>query len=203
MAATTRPLALTASDLMNPDVVTIAQDTSLSAAAALFFQRQIGEAAVVDADGRCVGMLAATDLIRWALGQAQGGAEHVPLPACPYQVRGRLLTGGNVVICTRAQGSCPLQELRPMTGGRHTAVCQLREEVVSDWQEVSGGGNAGAVRRYMTAGATVEAEAPLSALARVVVDVHVSTLIVVDEQHRPIGTVSCLEVLAALAHPVR
>ena len=90
-----------------------------------------------------------------------------------------------------------------MTGGRHTAVCQLREGVVSDWQEVSGGGNAGAVRRYMTAGATVEAEAPLSALARVLVDVHVPTLIVVDEQHRPIGTVSCLEVLAAIAHPVR
>jgi CBS-domain-containing membrane protein len=88
-----------------------------------------------------------------------------------------------------------------MTGGRHTAVCRLREGVVSNWQEVSGGGNAGAVRRYLTAGSTVEAEAPLSALARVVVDVHVPTLIVVDEQHRPIGMVSCLDVLAALIHP--
>jgi hypothetical protein len=85
-----------------------------------------------------------------------------------------------------------------MTGGRHIAVCQLREGVVSDWQAVSGGGNAGAMRRYMTAGSTVEAEAPLSALAWAVVNVHVPTLIVVDEQHRPIGTVSCLEVLAAL-----
>jgi CBS domain-containing protein len=199
MAATTRPLALTASDLMNRDVVTISQDTPLRVVAELLFQRHIGEAAVVDADGRCVGMLAATDLIRWALGEAQGGAEDVPPPACPYQVKGRLLTGGNAVICTRTQGSCPLQEVQPMTGGRHTAVCQLREGVVSDWQEVSGGGNAGAVRRYMTAGGTVEAEATLSALARVVVDVHVPTLSVVDEQHRPIGTVSSLDVLAALA----
>jgi hypothetical protein len=58
------------------------------------------------------------------------------------------------------------------------------------------------VRHCLTAGSTVEAEAPLSALARVVVDVHVPTLIVVDEQHRPIGTLSCLEVLAALARPV-
>jgi CBS domain-containing protein len=203
MAATTRPLALTASDLMNRDVDTISQDTPLRVVAELLFQRHIGAAAVVDADGRCVGMLAVTDLIRWALGEAQGSAEDVPPPACPYQVRGRLLTGGNAVICTRTQGRCPLQEVRPMTGGRHTAVCQLREGVVSDWQEVSGGGNAGAVRRYLPAGATVAAEAPLSALARVVVDVHVPTLIVVDEQHRPIGTVSCLEVLAALAHPVR
>jgi hypothetical protein len=144
MAATTRPLlALTASALMNGDVVTISQDTPPCAAADLFFQQQIGEAAVVDADGRCVGMLSATDLSRWALGDA-GGAQDVPPPACPYQVKGRLLTGEKAVICTRAQGSCPLQEVRPMTGGRHTAVCLPREGVASDWQEVSGGGNTGA-----------------------------------------------------------
>jgi CBS domain-containing protein len=200
MIATTRPLlALTASDLMGRDAVTISQDTPLRVAAELFFQRKIGEAAVVDADGRCVGMLAATDLVRWALGEVQGGPEDVPPPACPYQMKGRLLTGEDAVICTQAQGSCPLQEVRPMTGGRHTIVCQLREGVVSDWQEVSGGGYANTVRRYLTAGSPVEAAAPLSALARVVADVHVPTLIVVDEQHRPIGTVSCLDVLAALA----
>jgi CBS-domain-containing membrane protein len=203
MATTTRPLALTASDLMSRDVVTISQDTPLRAAAELLFRRQIGEAAVVDADGRYVGMLSATDLLRWAL-QGAGGPEDVPPPACPYQVKGRLLTGADAVICTLAEGNCPLQELRAMTGGRHTAVCLLRNELVSDWQQVSGGVPASAVRRCLTAdAATVEAEAPLSALARVVVDVHVPTLIVVDEQHRPIGTVSCLEVLAALAHPVR
>ena len=199
MTAPTRPLlAPTAFELMSRDVVTISQDTPLRTAAELFFQRRIGEAAVVDADGRCVGMLSATDLIRWAL-QGSRDAEDVSPPACPYQVKGRLLTGADAVICTRTPGSCPLQEVRPVTGGRHTAVCQLREGVVSDWQEVSGGGNAGAVRRYMTAGSTVEAEAPLSALARAVVDVHVPTLIVVDEQHRPIGTVSRLDVLEALA----
>jgi hypothetical protein len=146
-------------------------------------------------------MLAPTDVIRWALEQAQGGAKDVPPPACPYQVRGRLLTGGNAVICTRSHGSCPLQEVRPMTAGRHTAVCRLREGAVSDWQEVSGGGNAGAVPRYMTAGSTVGAEAPLSALARAVVDAHVHRLIVVDEQYRPIGTVAGLKVLAALVNP--
>ena len=64
MAATTGPLlALTASDLMSPDVVTISQDAPLRAAAELFFQRQVGEAAVVDADGRCVGVLSATGLM--------------------------------------------------------------------------------------------------------------------------------------------
>jgi CBS domain-containing protein len=199
MPVTTKPLlALTASDLMVRDVVTISQDTLPRSAAELFFRRQIGEAAVVDADGRCVGMLSATDLIRWAL-QGSGDAEDVSPPACPYQVKGRLLTGADAVICTRTPGSCPLQEVRPMTGGRHTAVCRLREGVVSDWQEVSGGGHASTVRRYMTADSKVEAEAPLSALARAVVDAHVHRLIVVDQEHRPIGTVSCLDVLAALA----
>jgi hypothetical protein len=118
-------------------------------------------------------------------------------------VKGRLLTGENAMICTRAPGSCPLQEWRATTSGRHTAVCLLREGVVSDWQEVSGSGHASAVRCYMTAGSTVEAEAPLSALARAVVDAHVHRLIVVDQQHRPIGTVSGLDVLDALAHPDR
>jgi CBS domain-containing protein len=201
MIATTVPmLAPTASDLMSRDVATISQDTPLRAAAELFFQRQIGEAAVVDEDGRCVGILSATDLLRWSLGAARGGAEDLSPLACPYQVKGRLLTGAIAVICTRAQGSCHLQELRPMTGGRHTAVCMLPEGTVSDRQEVSGGGLANTVRRSMTAKvATVGARVPLSALARPVMDAQIHRLIVVDEQHRPIGTVSCLDVLAALA----
>jgi CBS domain-containing protein len=186
---------------MSRDVATISQDTPLRVAAELFFQRQIGEAAVVDADGRCVGMLSATDLIRWALGEAQGGAADVPSPACPYQVKGRLLTGDEAVICTRAPGSCPLQELRPMTGGRHTAVCLLRDELVSEWHQV-GGVPANTVRRYVTADVpTVGAEAPLSVLSRTMIKAHVHRLIVVDERHRPIGTVSYLDVLAALARP--
>ena len=198
IATTGSLLTLTASDLMSRDVVTISPDTPPRAAAELFFQRRIEAAAVVDADGRCVGMLSATDLLRWAV-QGAGGPEDVPPPACPYQVKGRLLTGADGLICTLPPGSCPLQELRPMTGGRHIAVCQLREGVVSDWQEISGSGHASSVRRYMTADSKVEAGAPLSALARAAVDAHVHRLIVVDEQHRPIGTVSCLEVLAALA----
>ena len=68
-----------------------------------------------------------------------GGPEDVPPPACPYQTRGRLLNGTDAVICTRATGSCPLQEVRPMTGGRHTSVCRLRDAVVSDWTNEAGG----------------------------------------------------------------
>jgi CBS domain-containing protein len=203
MAVTTEPLlALTASDLMSRNVVTISQDTPLRAAAELLFQRRITEAAVVDADGRCVGMLSATDLIRWALQRAGGPEDDLP-PACPYQVKGHLLTGSDAVICTLAEGNCPLQEMRPLMGGRHIAVCRLRQGVGSDWQDFSGGRHASAVRRYMTTDSIVGAETPLSTLARAVLDVHVPTLIVVDEQHRPIGSVSRLGVLTALTRPVR
>jgi hypothetical protein len=90
MSAATRPLFVpTASDLMRRDVVTILQDTPLREAAELFIRRQVGEAAVVDADGRCVGMLSETDLLRGAL-KGVGGLEAVQPPACPYQVKGRL-----------------------------------------------------------------------------------------------------------------
>jgi hypothetical protein len=37
--------------------------------------------------------------------------------------------------------------------------------------------------------------------ARTVIDAHAHSLIVVDEQHRPVAIVSRLDVLAAHAHP--
>jgi CBS domain-containing protein len=203
MNATTGSLfALTASDLMSRDVVTITEDTPLRTAAELFVRRKVGEAAVVDADGRCVGMLSAAELVQWALGATGGAPEGVPSPACRYQVMGRLLTGGDAVICTLPEGGCPLQESRALTGGRHTAVCRLRDGLVSDWQLIAGGVPASAVRRYMIAdAATVAAGSPLSVLARAVTGTHVHGLIVVDGEHRPIGIVSRLDVLAALARP--
>jgi len=129
---------LQAADLISRDVVTIPEKMSLRAAAHLLFQNQISGAPVVDANGRCIGVLCASDFIHWA---AQGGhgAEDVPLPACPYQVNGRLLTGEETVICTLAEGCCPLQEMRPMTGGRHSAVCRLPSGVHTDWQRTAGG----------------------------------------------------------------
>ena len=68
-----------------------------------------------------------TALRDWLEAEAEVGrsAEEESVPACPYQVKGRLLTGEAAVICTQVEGSCPLQVMQLTTGGRHTALCTL------------------------------------------------------------------------------
>lgn len=64
---------LTAADLMKHPVVTIAQDMSLRAAAQTFQEGKISGAPVVNAEGRCVGVLSNTDFLKWA--EAGGTAQ--------------------------------------------------------------------------------------------------------------------------------
>src|SRR5947209_13526930 len=64
--ASTPLLARTAADLMSPTVVTIPQDMSLRGAARLLAQADVSGAPVVDAAGRCVGVLSARDFVAWA-----------------------------------------------------------------------------------------------------------------------------------------
>jgi CBS domain-containing protein len=76
MAATTKPLlTLTASDLMTRDVVTVPQQMTLCAAAKLLAHENISGVPVVNREGRCVGILSATDFMTlWAWG-GDGQAE--------------------------------------------------------------------------------------------------------------------------------
>jgi hypothetical protein len=154
---------------------------------------------VVDADGRCIGVLCATDFVHW-VEDGGHGAEDVPLPACPCQVKGRLLNGEQAVICTRAKGAGHLQEMRPTTGGRHTAVCPLPSGVHGGWRQVPENLPVSAVSRYMTADVvTVGLLTPLPKVARTMIDAHIHRVIVVDEERRPIGVVSSTDLLAAMA----
>src|SRR5262245_25006959 len=57
-------LALTADDLMSRDVVTLPCDMSLRAAAHRLPEAGVSGAPVVDASGRCVGVLSTSDLVR-------------------------------------------------------------------------------------------------------------------------------------------
>jgi CBS domain-containing protein len=196
-----KPLsALTANDLMTRVVVLLSEDMPLRDAARLLRQAQVSGAPVVDEQGRCVGVLSAADFLHWAEQEGRG-AEQAPVPACPYQVKGRLLTGEEAVICTLAEGSCPLQVMRPTTGSRHTALCTLPPIDLSDQQQGIEDLPTDAVRRYMTAAAvTVGPRTPLRKLARMMIDAHIHRIIVVDKKRRPLGIVSSTDLLAAIAY---
>ncbi len=75
MVITRKPMqALEAADLMSETVLTIPQEMSLQVAARVLSQAHISGAPVVDAKGHCVGVLSATDFMRWAE-KSRGTAE--------------------------------------------------------------------------------------------------------------------------------
>jgi CBS domain-containing protein len=193
-------LALTAEDLMTREVVRVPEEMPLRDAAHLLRQARVSGAPVVDEQGRCVGVLSAADFLRWVEEEGRGG-EAGPLPACPYQVKGRLLSGEEAVICTLAEGNCPLQEMRLTTGGRRSAVCLQPGAVLSDWQQVFENLPPSAVRCYMTSEVvTVAPHTPLPEVARTMIDSHIHRVIVVDEERKPVGVVSSTDLLGALVY---
>jgi len=67
-------LDLTAADLMSTPVRTIPQGTSLREAAHLLTRDRISGVPVVDAEGRCVGVLSSSDFVTWAGKDGNGKA---------------------------------------------------------------------------------------------------------------------------------
>jgi CBS domain-containing membrane protein len=83
MTATTKSLLdLTAADLMSRDVITIPQHTSLRAAAHTLARANVSGAPVTDATGRCIGVLSATDLVRWLDGPEQAARRRFSSTRC-------------------------------------------------------------------------------------------------------------------------
>jgi CBS-domain-containing membrane protein len=158
MATASKPFAaLTAGDVMSRSVVTIPEEMALQAAARLLAREQISGAPVVDAEGRCVGALSATNFVHWA---RDGG--------------------------------------RPGTVRRTASAC-----VCSDWQVVEVELlPRNEVREHMTTHPLLApACTQVSRLARMMVDAHSHRVIIIDAQRRPIGVVSSMDVLAAVASP--
>jgi CBS domain-containing protein len=144
-------LALEAKDIMSQTVLVVPEDMSLQGAARRLSHHQVSGAPVVDEEGRCVGVLSATDFVRWA----EKGA---PLP--------------------------------------HNGTCCLPWQIINP--EVL---PADSVRRYMTADPVMASPGTgIRELARMMLDAHIHRVIVVDEESRPIGVVSSMDVLAALAY---
>jgi CBS domain-containing protein len=175
---------------MDRNLVVVPRQMLVREAARLIHQARATEAAVVDEQGRFVGLVSPADLLRWV---EAGCPEAVVGPAltCPYQVRGRLLSGGEAVICILAHGSCPFQVERPTTAGRHQDVCVRQGAEPAPYGEET---------RYLTTEVvTVRPDAPLLGLGPRISDARADRVVVLDESGRPVGIVSALYVLKAVA----
>lgn len=77
--------------------------------------------------------------------------------------------------------------------------------VCSEWQVVEEERLPGEeVAEYMTADpVTAPATAPITTLARMMLDAHIHRVVIVDEAGRPVGIVSATDVLAAVARAER
>lgn len=195
---------LIASDLMNTQVVRLPEDMSLRDAARLLMQNQISGAPVVDVNGKCVGVLTSVDFLRLTETRARASQPlTAPLPiTCAFQAKHRTATGQEVVRCTLPPGVCPVQMEQREPGGPTLTICNQPHSVLADWQVVVVEKlPTEVVSRYMTSDpVTAEPSTPLRDLARMMIDAHIHRIIVVDEEHRPIGIVSSSDLLATLAH---
>ncbi len=180
---------LMAKDVMGQALVKAPRELSLREVARLLGCYEGSAAAVVDEQGRCLGMLTAADCFRWI----EDGCPVTtidPTPKCPYQVPGDLRNGKREAICILADGTCPFQKREPTTPGRSKEVCTWRHPEKLPFSRLP---------CYTTTDVvTVRPETPLPELIRRLLGARDDLLIVVDENRRPMGGVSAKDVLAAL-----
>jgi CBS domain-containing protein len=190
---------LTAGDLMSRELETVPADLPLRDAAARLARRGVHGVPVVDADGRCVGVLSATDVARWA-----GGGAPPPRPlTCGYLETHHEPGGRETVACKLAAGVCPFQRPREAAAGGPAVACSDPHCVPVDWQVVELETRPGdRVRDVMSAVVvTAAADAPVTGLAHLMLDSEVRRLVVVDAAGRPVGVVAAADLLQVRAHP--
>ena len=203
MPATTKPLhEVTAADLMSRNVFVLDESLPLREAARQLISKGISGAPVVDAGGRCVGVLSAGDYLRRAAAD-NTTTPHMREPmTCSFQTRHRREDGREETLCTLAPGACPIQMRQEGPDGEDMVVCREPHCVPVDWQMVEleklPTQNVGS---YMTPNpVTTGEETGIHDLARMMIDAHVHRVIVVDSNRHPVGIVSSTDLLAALAY---
>lgn len=208
MPATSKPLlSLTAGDLMTRDVVRLTEDIPLPDAASVLFQNRISGAPVVNAEGKCVGVLSTLDFLHLVLKQpdlARAGSTALP-NTCSFQVKHRMPDGEEIILCLLPPDVCPLQREQMGPKGSTRIVCRDPHAVLTDWQVVEVEKlPTEPVGKWMTADPVmVTPAAPIGVLARLLLDAQIHRAIVVDGEQRPVGMVSSMDVLAAVASAAR
>lgn len=159
MVQTAKPLmTLCAADVMSRNVVMIPREMSLQGAARMLARAGVTGAPVVDSNGRCIGVLSATDFMNWMKGDHKGEAARVA----------------------------------------EECVCKA-------WQIPEGANElTGCVEACMTKNPVLAfANVRIGELAAMMMDAHIHRIIVVDTASRPIGVVSSIDILAAVARAHR
>jgi CBS domain-containing protein len=176
-------------------------DLSLRDAATLLIRREIHGAPVVDAVGRCVGVLSVSDVARWVSGRSEARGA---LPrTCAFQEKCREPGGRETTLCCLAEGACPMQRLRELPNGKLALACVEPNAVPVDWQTVETDPHPGdTVRDYMTnAVLSVDPTTTVTELARLMLDHQIHRVVVLDAEQRPVGVVTVNDLLQVLAHP--
>jgi CBS domain-containing protein len=200
MTATDKPLFdRTVADLMSEVVVRLREWTPLREAAEELSRAGVHGAPVVDADGRCVGILSVSDLARWAV--RRDGPVPTRPRTCGHQKRYRAAGGVERVLCALPAGTCSCQTPTDLPGGYHVQDCREPNCVALEWQMVELEGlPAEDVRHYMTCEpVTVRPDTSIGEVARRMLDARVRRVVVTDPAGVPVGIVSVSDIVAAVA----
>ncbi len=197
-------LQLTARDLMTTPVMVLPHDLSLRDAARRLLRDHISGAPVVDAAGRCTGVLSTADFLRLLVKREEVFHDRpAELPAtCSFQEKRGFSEGREVVRCTLTDGSCPFQRHQKDPAGEEIIACIEPHCVLADWQVVRVESlPTETVGKLMTADpVTASPDTPIRTLARSMIDAHIHRVVVVDDDRKPVGLVSAIDLLAALAY---
>lgn len=193
--------AMTVSLLMNSPVVSITAETPIDAAYKTLVQRRISAVPVVAADGRPVGVLSETDLLR--VGRMQpmslAGVQALELPSEPAgeHMHAGITTVTEETLVTEAARLLAEKHIHRVyvtKGERLTGVFSTEEVLVAVRERRVG---APIVEEMTKPVHTLFMHAPLSEAAARLDHAGVSGLAVVDEHGQPIGMFTKTEALKA------
>jgi CBS domain-containing protein len=195
---------LTADDLMTRKLVRLPGTMPLRDAARLLLQNRVGGAPVVDAQGRCIGVLSAIDFLRLAERPAElKPSLSPPLPvSCQFQAEHWTHDGEQIMLCLLPPGVCPIQKRQTTAPGEESLICTQPHCVLADWQVVDLENLPDdEVRQFMSPDpVTVRPDTSIRTLARRMTEAHIHRIIVVSDEYRPVGIVSSTDLLAVLAY---
>jgi CBS domain-containing protein len=194
-----RLLDLSARDLMSHNPIVLHQTTSVRDAARTLIQASITGAPVVNAEGRCVGVISATDFVRLTWPGKEESKKISSAGYCQFLFQAKQADGTVKSWCTLPAGACLLQG--PMDQQESMPQCSLPRSVFMDGQIVDVEELPGtSIRSLMTADpVTVHEDVSVRTLARMMMEAHIHRIIVVDDNQHPVGIVSSTDILAAVA----